>query len=192
MGEQREQFEATPQVFTLSRGPPWGLRTQETTRRQVQEPRLAVLGCRDARPRSTQPCTSPNCVPRPRKTHVVDTHDHSGGGAATADLLQGDRVGQVIQASTTQLLWHIHGQQPELPHLLHLAGGGGVTSGRAASSLLPASSPAPEAEPVLRSPTPTIHTDRPPPAQAAPPTPAAWRPHLIVFASQPSAAAGNR
>lgn len=129
MGEQREQFEATPQVFTLSRGPPWGLRTQETTRRQVQEPRLAVLGCRDARPRSTQPCTSPNCVPRPRKTHVVDTHDHSGGGAATADLLQGDRVGQVIQASTTQLLWHIHGQQPELPHLLHLAGGGGSHQG---------------------------------------------------------------
>lgn len=38
---------------------------------------------------------------RSQVERIVDTHDDSGGGAAPADLLHGDGVGQVIQAGTT-------------------------------------------------------------------------------------------
>ena len=65
------------------------------------------------------PPSLPVC-PRPRReAHIVDTHDDSRGGAAPADLLHGDGVGQVIEAGSAELLGHVHGHKPQLAHLLH-------------------------------------------------------------------------
>ena len=74
------------------------------------------------------PPSLPVC-PRPRReAHIVDTHDDSRGGAAPADLLHGDGVGQVIEAGSAELLGHVHGHKPQLAHLLHLAPGKDVTA----------------------------------------------------------------
>ena len=68
-----------------------------------------------------EPPPLPVCLRPRRETHIVDTHDDSRGGAAPADLLHGDGVGQVIEASSAELLRHVHGHEPQLAHLLHLA-----------------------------------------------------------------------
>ncbi|EAU62243.1 conserved hypothetical protein [Stigmatella aurantiaca DW4/3-1] len=54
---------------------------------------------------------------------VVHAHDDAGGGAATADLLHGDGVADVVQPGAAILLGHRHPQERQLGQLLHRLGG---------------------------------------------------------------------
>lgn len=103
----------------------------------VQSPKDPIQRWPGAGNHSQPPARRPEGV---GGTHVVDTHDDASGGTAPADLLDGDGVGQVVEASATQLLRHVHGQKPKRAHLLHLVLGKDVVA-MATGSQCPPSEP---------------------------------------------------